>query len=405
MHKIFYLTDIMDANSGNKTLTTREMWIDWLRVAACFMVMVVHSTEPFYLGGEGSRILTQTDAFWASFFDSFVRACVPLFIVASSYLQFPLHYSTGEFFRRRATRILIPFVIWTLAYALIWGEPVQNLKDLLLNFNYAAGHLWFVYMLLGVYLLMPLLSPWAERVGRKELSFYLFLCLLTTLIPFIREWATEGTLPIIYGRAGLPRQADFPLWGEASWNGYGTFYYVSGFIGYLLLGLYLRKFVGKLSWRRTLAIGLPCWLAGFALCFGGFLARVFATSSTFPIEGGVSLAVVWETPWYNDTLGVALMTVGWLLLFRQFNAGGRFYSKVLLPVSRASYGMYLCHMFVLAAFSGLFRGWLGIAGDGALGTWTTPVEILLTALATFAVTAIVCSIIQRIPKVGKWIMG
>ena len=62
-------------------------------------------------------------------------------------------------------------------------------------------------------------------------------------------------------------------------------------------------------------------------------------------------------------------------------------------------------MFALAAFSGLFRGWLGIAGDGALGTWTTPVEILLTALATFAVTAIVCSIIQRIPKVGKWIIG
>ena len=85
---------------------TRWTWVDWLRVSACFMVMVVHSTEPFYLGGEGSRILTETDAYWASFFDSFVRACVPLFIVASSFLQFPLHYSTREFFRRRALRIL-----------------------------------------------------------------------------------------------------------------------------------------------------------------------------------------------------------------------------------------------------------------------------------------------------------
>lgn len=75
----------------------REVWIDWMRVAACFMVLLVHSTEPFYLGGDGSQILTETDAFWSAFFDSIVRACVPLFIVASSYLQFPLHYSTGEF--------------------------------------------------------------------------------------------------------------------------------------------------------------------------------------------------------------------------------------------------------------------------------------------------------------------
>ena len=89
---------------------------------------------------------------------------MPLFIVASSYLQFPLHYSSGEFMRRRVVRVLVPFILWSLVYAFAWGEPVENLKNLLLNFNYAAGHLWFVYMLIGVYLLMPLLSPWAERV-------------------------------------------------------------------------------------------------------------------------------------------------------------------------------------------------------------------------------------------------
>ena len=77
----------------------REIWVDWLRVIACFMVMVVHSTEPFYLN-DGSLVLTPGDAFWASFFDSLVRCCVPLFAVASSYLLFPLRYSTGEFLRR-----------------------------------------------------------------------------------------------------------------------------------------------------------------------------------------------------------------------------------------------------------------------------------------------------------------
>ena len=137
----------------------REVWIDWMRLAACFMVVVTHCTEPFYLGGEGTLILTKADAFWVSGFCVFTRSAVALFVVASSFLQFPLRYSPGEFLRRRAVRVLVPFLIWSLVYAFVWGEPERNLKDLLLNFNYAAGHLWFVYMLIGVYLVMPLLSP------------------------------------------------------------------------------------------------------------------------------------------------------------------------------------------------------------------------------------------------------
>lgn len=384
----------------------REKWIDWMRVAACLMVMVVHSTEPFYLGGEGSRILTEGDAYWASFFDSFVRACVPLFVVASSYLQFPLHYSTGEFLRRRALRVLVPFLCWSIVYALAWGEPVDNLRSLLLNFNYAAGHLWFVYMLVGIYLLMPMLSPWAERVGKRELQFYLLLCFVTTLIPFVRALAADGAAPVIYGPTGIPNRALYPLWGEASWNTYGLFYYLSGFIGYLLLGLYLRRFVGNLSWGKTLAVALPAWLVGFAICFGGFIVMVMNDAAgQFPIEGPTGLAAAWETTWINDTAGVFLMTIGWILVFRKINAGGWFYRTVLLPISKASYGMYLCHMIALAFFSGWLRESLGTGVDGQLGIWTTPVQILLTALITFATVALFCVAVQRIPKLGKWVVG
>lgn len=388
-----------------KQLERREVWVDWMRVAACFMVVMVHATEPFYLGGEGSLILTRSDAFWSSFFDSFVRACVPLFIVASSYLQFPLHYSSGEFLRRRAVRILIPFIIWSLVYAFVWGEPVSNLKDLLLNFNYAAGHLWFVYMLLGVYILMPMLSPWAEKVSKKELQVYLGIWLFTTLIPLIRDWVSNDPIAITYGPTGIPRQALFPLWGEASWNGYGMFYYISGFIGYLLMGLYFRRFVGELSWKKTLAVALPCWLGGFAISFGGFLRRVAETSEgIFPTGGGISTAVYWETTWCNDTIGVALMTIGMILIFRKITSEGRFYSKVLLPVSKASYGMYLSHLLVLVPLAGYIRGWLGSGVDGMLGIWTTPVEIVLSAVSAFVCVAIISVILRKIPKIGKYIM-
>ena len=383
----------------------RVVWVDWMRVVACLMVMTVHSTEPFYLGGQGSLILTQSDAWWVSFFDTFVRACVPLFVVASSYLQFPLHYTTKEFLRRRAVRVLVPFAVWSVVYALVWGEPEQNFHDLLLNFNYAAGHLWFVYMLVGLYLLMPLLSPWAERVGKRELQFYLLLCFLTTLIPFIRSWA-GGTPPVIYGPSGIPNPALYPLWGEASWNAYGLFYYLSGFIGYLLLGLYLRRFSSEWSWCRTLAVGLPCWLIGFAICFGGFLWFVFRDAGgSFPIEGPTGLAAVWETTWINDTAGVFLMTVGWIFLFRKITASGNFFQHILLPVSKASYGMYLSHMLVLVIVSSWLRTTWGIGTNGHWGIWTTPFEIILTAFITFVLVALANILLQRIPRIGKWIVG
>jgi len=386
-------------------MKNREIWLDWLRVTACFLVMMTHSCEPFYLGGEGSLILTKADALWVSFLNVFPRACVALFVVASSYLQFPLHYPTGVFFRKRAVRILIPFALWSIVYALVWGEPVQNFKDLLLNFNYAVGHMWFVYMLVGLYLIMPTLSPWAERVSRRELLVYLGIWLFTTLIPLIRQWV-GGPAPVIYGPSGIPNAARYPLWGEASWNAYGLFYYLSGFVGYLLLGLYFRRFVRELSWKKTLGIALPVFLVGFGICTGGFLSRVWADcGGVFPIEGPVGLAALWEGPWLNDTFGVALMTIGWVLVFKKIRSGGTFYERIVLPVSKASYGMYLSHLLILGAVSAWLRGTLGIGKDGILGIWTTPVEIFGTVILSFAATAVVCVLVQKIPKVGKWVVG
>lgn len=374
----------------------RIVWVDWMRVVACFMVMVVHSTEPFYLGGEGALIATKADAIWAAFFDSIVRCCVPLFVIASSFLQFPLHYSAGEFFRKRSVRILVPFVIWSVFYAFYWGEPVSNLKDLVFNFNYAAGHLWFVYMLIGLYLIMPLLSPWAERVQKKELGIYIGIWLFTTLIPLIRDYISSEPLAFTYGPTGIPRQALYPLWGEASWNSYGIFYYVSGFIGYLLIGLWLRKFGSEISLKKSLCIGIPCFLVGFAIVFGGFLRRVLISADgNFPVEGPVGMAVWWETTWTFDTIGVVLMTIGLTLLFKNIRAQGAFYKRIVLPVSKASYGMYLGHMVALSVYATLFRDMIP----------STLLIILSTAVCSFITVAIAALLLRRIPVVGKYIIG
>lgn len=155
------------------------VFVDYLRLIACFMVILVHCIEPFYLGGEGTLIKDVSDAVWCTVLDSALRAAVPLFVIASSYLLFPLKYDTATFFRKRFVRVCIPLVIWSLLYALIpyYGSAEGfdrgvNLGRLLLNFNPHSGHLWFIYMLLGVYLAMPLLSPWQRRSPERVRNFF-----------------------------------------------------------------------------------------------------------------------------------------------------------------------------------------------------------------------------------------
>ena len=99
------------------------------------------------------------------------------------------------------------------------------------------------------------------------------------------------------------------------------------------------------------------------------------------------------------------MTVGWILLFRKIKSEGCFYNKILLPVSKASYGMYLSHLLVLVPVCGFFRNWLGSGSEGLLGFWTTPVEITLAAVVAFIAVAIASVILQKIPKIGKYIIG
>ena len=62
-------------------------------------------------------------------------------------------------------------------------------------------------------------------------------------------------------------------------------------------------------------------------------------------------------------------------------------------------------MLVLGYVSAWIRSAMGTGSAGVLGYWTTPVEILLTALISFAVVGFMAVLIQRIPKAGKYLMG
>lgn len=364
--------------------TERIVFLDYLRVIACFMVMAIHACEPYYLTMEGdavvTKIVSRCDAVCITVVECLCRVCVPLFVMASSYLLFPVTKPTGEFFRRRLGRVVVPFAFWSVAYVWYFGGDWGRLA---FNFPDAGGHLWFVPMLLGLYLLMPLISPWAEKVGEKELRGWLVLWLVTTSFPFLRKlW---GTL------FGDPAFGAVPyLWGECPWNMFGTFQYVSGFFGYMLLGFWFRKFAAELSWGKTLLRALPLWGVGVAILGGIFFLRI----PECPFTRNYAFAVDLEMSIEYCSFGVALATVGAFMIIRKFTYDGVFYRFVVAPLSKASYGTYLLHMFVLlAVFEKVRPG------------FSTPVTIALTAAVSFAVSSIIGIALGRIPKLGRWLVG
>lgn len=359
----------------------RVPFLDYLRVVACFMVMAIHAAECFYLGGEAPNvtfIASRSDAIWVTVTECVCRVCVPLFVIASSYLLFPVTRPTGEFFKRRFARVVVPFFVWAAAYVFVADG---DMRQLAFNFPDEGGHLWFVPMLLGLYLAMPLLSPWAEKVGKRELRGWIILWLFTTTFPFLRRlW--EG----MYGAPSFG--AVSYLFGECPWNSFGAFHYVSGFIGYVLLGLWFRKFSAPRSWLRTLALAVPLWGVGAAIIGLPF----YRYADGFPFSAPYSAAVKMEMSIEYCSTGVALTTIAAFLILRKFSFRGAVYRFVVRPISEASYGMYLMHMFMLPVAFAAFRPHT-----------PTPLCIVLTAAATFAASAAIALVIRRVPKLGKWI--
>ncbi|MCF0186909.1 MAG: acyltransferase, partial [Bacteroidaceae bacterium] len=211
----------------------RIVFADYLRVTACFLVMLVHAAENFYgadnsgLAGNLSMLANESNRFWVAFYDGGVaRTCVPLFIIISAFLLVPMQSGTTMrgFYRRRFLRILPPMLFFMLLYTFLplawggmtWEQSIADLRRLPWNFPSMAGHLWFMYPLISIYLIIPVVSPWLERASAQDERIFIGVFLLSTFLPFIHRFVTEE------------------VWGECFWNGFNALWYCSGYLGYLV---------------------------------------------------------------------------------------------------------------------------------------------------------------------------
>lgn len=363
----------------------RIYFLDYLRVIACFMVMLVHSSENFYLcaaadapAGEMvdvvSKITSEDNRLWVSIIDGFCRMSVPLFMITSAFLLCPMRegQSWSEFFGRRALRIIPPMVVFLALYSvlpLLWGGTTaeQALSDIAyipLNFPGAAGHMWFLYPLLSVYMLIPILSPWLRQASKRQELFVLALFMLSTTLPFFNRWGYE-------------------LFGQVWWNPYHALYPFAGYIGYLILGHYMRFHIDWSNAKR-IAVGLPCIVIGAAITIMSFYMQVELNVEQKPTDV--------EIAWSFCTPNVVILTLGMFLVLSTIRKPTRGYG-IVCDISKLSYGMYLMHMFFLVMYSGIYIPLMHVSA-----------AIPCIALSTFASCYITTKIVSYLPG-SKWIIG
>ncbi len=304
----------------------RNAGLDILRVLACYMVVQIHTGEFFYISPDGG-ILHGAGNFWVTIFNSLFRSCVPLFVMISGYFLFPVKDEFQTFFRKKFTRVLIPFLIWCTIYAIypfLLGkvdikEVIINILHIPVNYGTQIGHLWYVYMLMGIYLFAPIISPWLQTAPKRHIEYYLALWAVTLSIPFIHQIFPD-------------------IWGECYWNQTPMLLYFSGFLGYAVLGLYIKRFYSQRK-NRDFLFGFILILIGYAITAYGFGSR-FETAQTVQEL---------ELTWGFETINVAMMTLGFFFLVKNLTFKNRnsWYAKLTEDVSLKSYGIYLLHILIL----------------------------------------------------------
>ena len=357
----------------NARAASRHLGLDLLRVLAIYMVVQIHTGEFYYIGPVGN-VLNTPAAHWVGWLNSLFRVCVPLFVTISGWFLFPVG-DERVFFRKRFSRVLVPFVIWCAVYAFYFYARGQTtlhgaLLDILKipgNFGTAVGPLWFVSMLVGRYLFAPVLSPWVMTASRRGMESFLTLWVLASSLAY-----THLVFPSV--------------WGEAYWDASPTLYYFTGFIGYVVMGAYLRRFHSGRTSALTKVVAVLLIAAGYAVTAGGFLHRLSTQHMVRNLE------LTWEF----TTINVVMMTAGLMLLLEDLQPAqpqGAPWTLVR-DLSKQSYGIYLAHIIVLNAVHGFVDPRVDV----------TPVKMILIALTTFAITYVLVKLLSLLPG-SKWVVG
>lgn len=326
----------------------RYYYLDFVRVLACVMVIVMHS--PLTPKGITHSTLEVGLGYLTA-------PCIGLFFMVSGALLLPIKDNAKSFLSHRLNRILGPTVFWTFFYLTVkivdGNIGLSDLVHSIFSIPFSAqgnGILWFMYTLLGLYLLSPVISPWLQRISKRELESYLLLWLISLCYPFLRLWID------------IPKENTNVL------------YYFSGYVGYFLLGYYVHQYYKGISWKNVAIVGIIAFI-------------VAVVPPAYILVSHMKVAF-YELFWYLSP-GPAFMTLAWfILLMKIISSKASRCKSIISRISSASFGIYLVHIFIMR---NILWNW------SWLQSLSLPMEIVTCSLLTFAISYFVIRIMMLLP--------
>jgi surface polysaccharide O-acyltransferase-like enzyme len=353
-------------------LRSRAFNVDLIRTIAMVGVILLHSSGQWIISSKEMNQLTPlgiTRWVIVDFYQTMGVIAVPLFLMLTGALLLQpekQNESLKGFFKKRWTRIGLPFFFWAAVY-FVWDFCVQNIPFSLgvitqgmLNGPYSQ--FWYIYVLVGLYLLTPLLRAFLASADQTLIKY------------FVTLW--------IIGVAILPF---FGLLSPFMLN--SNVFVISGFVGYFVLGTYLTT----VKMRRSI---LCIFMAlGIALTAFGTYVQV--------ITGGTNMYFFSE--YISPTVILAAVMMFLLLLtFKPFSVQQEIRpskgNKLIKVISENTLGIFFLNVILLESFQ---NGYFGFVINR--NTLNPIIEVpLMTVMVLFASLAIIL-LLKKIPYINRLI--
>ncbi len=318
-------------------------WLDTARVFAGVAVVVLHVASGVVIHQSSSSA-----EWWVgNFFDSSVRWCVPFFVMISGALLLDnrkQYVSFISFYKQRVKRIALPLVSWSLFFS-CWVGAKEYIKQgdinyVLIMINLIKGHpyshLWYLFMLTGLYAFVPWLKILVSGLTERRLLGLLSLLFVIVIIDNLAAYAS--------GLGSMTNRQFFGLWFV--W-----------FLGYFFLGHYINSYAQTMASKRLLA-SLFCTSL-----------LITAVGNYFAKEGMLSLGV-----YFYDYLSVnvVVMSITFMLYVKQMptNSWAKNYSVFV-------FGVYLVHPI----FIDLFK-FVGLSAERFNPIWSIPFFVLMVLICS-----------------------
>lgn len=344
---------------------------DIIRVFAILGVIMIHAAAPFVTNSApGSFDFTA-----GNFFDSAARFGVPFFVMLSGALLLDEERSfTIRDMVKKALSMLGMLVSWSFFYALVYkvifpvltGDTVSA-AAFLNSFLFGHYHLWYLYMLIGLYLITPILRCFVRKDNARMVGYFILLAVIFSFgLPLC-----NAALDLLFNGIGFSAAAG----SLTKLNGKFMMEFAAPYPAYYLAGWYLTHVELKPGHKKALYISGAVSLAVTFLGTQLFSSESVKGWDIFYAEGSVNILL------YSASL--------FLLLYDRFRGREVRCSGLLTKLSGLVFGVYLVHVMILYVGSLLFT--FGPA----------PVQILLRWLFTAAVTYPVCFGLSKIPGIRQ----